>query len=261
MEEVIEGGPWLFQGQPIVLQCWEQGMSLRKQKHKQIPIWIRLKHLPMEYWTEDGLSVVASGVGTPLYTDKITKECSRLDYARVCVLLDYNSTLPKHVIVISPFMQNGKEVPTRVEVEYEWLPQRCKTCCSLGHTMNSCPDQKKQSLRAPISVFVQKKQAMVNSDVSGSTDVASQTERLEAESLGGLNQNENGKSAKSINNSTLDSRTGHNPTAAEKGKAIVVANTFGVLGEDDTCTDEETHHGIEIYQTGPKSCSPRNGVT
>ncbi|KAL0283266.1 UNVERIFIED_CONTAM: hypothetical protein Sradi_7234700 [Sesamum radiatum] len=104
-------------------------MSLRKQKHKQIPIWIRLKHLPMEYWTEDGLSVVASGIGTPLYVDKITKECSRLDYARVCVLLDYNSTLPKHVIVISPFMQNGKEVPTRVEVEYEWLPQRCKMCC------------------------------------------------------------------------------------------------------------------------------------
>ncbi|KAL0292015.1 UNVERIFIED_CONTAM: hypothetical protein Sangu_3258100 [Sesamum angustifolium] len=48
MEEVIEGGPWLFQGQPIVLQVWEQGMSLRRQQHTQIPVWIRLKHLPME---------------------------------------------------------------------------------------------------------------------------------------------------------------------------------------------------------------------
>ncbi|KAL0308786.1 UNVERIFIED_CONTAM: hypothetical protein Sradi_5820900 [Sesamum radiatum] len=28
MEEIIEEGPWLFQGQPIVLQCWEQGCSL-----------------------------------------------------------------------------------------------------------------------------------------------------------------------------------------------------------------------------------------
>ncbi|KAL0282002.1 UNVERIFIED_CONTAM: hypothetical protein Sangu_2977300 [Sesamum angustifolium] len=122
MEEVIEGGPWLFQGQPIVLQFWEQGMTLRRQKHNQIPVWIRLKHLPMEYWTDEGLSTVASGVGTPLYTDGITKECSGLDYARVCVMLDYNSTLPKHLVVISPVLRNGREDPKRVDVEYEWLP-------------------------------------------------------------------------------------------------------------------------------------------
>ncbi|KAL0294680.1 UNVERIFIED_CONTAM: hypothetical protein Scaly_3117700, partial [Sesamum calycinum] len=73
MEDVIEGGPWLFQGQPIVLQAWEQGMSLRRQKHNQIPVWVRLKHLPMEYWTDEGLSTVASGIGTPLYSDGITK--------------------------------------------------------------------------------------------------------------------------------------------------------------------------------------------
>ncbi|KAL0423922.1 UNVERIFIED_CONTAM: hypothetical protein Sradi_0927000 [Sesamum radiatum] len=82
MEVVIEGGPWLFQGQPIVLQFWEQGMSLRRQKHTKIPVWIRMKHLPMEYWTDEGLSTVASGIGTPLYTDGITKDCSRLDFAR-----------------------------------------------------------------------------------------------------------------------------------------------------------------------------------
>ncbi|KAL0283267.1 UNVERIFIED_CONTAM: hypothetical protein Sradi_7234800, partial [Sesamum radiatum] len=70
---------------------------------------------------------------------------------------------------------------------------------------------------------------MVNSDVSGSTDVASQTE-LEAESMGGLNQNENGKSAKAINNSTLDSSTGHNPTAAEKGLVHFLSVDVPLLG-------------------------------
>ncbi|KAL0285599.1 UNVERIFIED_CONTAM: hypothetical protein Sradi_7170600 [Sesamum radiatum] len=30
MEDVIEGGPWLYLGQPIVLQKWEPGMVLRK---------------------------------------------------------------------------------------------------------------------------------------------------------------------------------------------------------------------------------------
>ncbi|KAL2224895.1 UNVERIFIED_CONTAM: hypothetical protein Sindi_3008200, partial [Sesamum indicum] len=55
MEEVIEGGPWLFQGQPIVLQKWEPGMAMRKLKHTQVPVWIKLRHLPMEFWTTKGL--------------------------------------------------------------------------------------------------------------------------------------------------------------------------------------------------------------
>ncbi|KAL0284422.1 UNVERIFIED_CONTAM: hypothetical protein Sradi_7197900 [Sesamum radiatum] len=108
MEEIIEEGPWLFQGQPVVLQQWEQGMSLRRQKHTKVPVWIRLRHLPMEFWTEDGLSAVASGVGTPLYTDKITKNCSRLDFARVCVMLDFQSKLPKHLVVLSPVVSEDK---------------------------------------------------------------------------------------------------------------------------------------------------------
>ncbi|KAL0455535.1 UNVERIFIED_CONTAM: hypothetical protein Slati_0892700 [Sesamum latifolium] len=110
MEEVIEEGPWLFQGQPVVLQAWEQGMSLRRQKHMQVPIWIRIRHLPMDYWTEDGLSAVASGLGTPLYTDKITKNCLRLDFARVCVMLDYHSKLPKHLVVLSPILREGGRI-------------------------------------------------------------------------------------------------------------------------------------------------------
>ena len=73
MEEVIEGGPWLFQGQPIVLQKWEPGMAMRKLKHTQVPVWIKLRHLPLEFWTTEGLSTVASGVGKPLYPDAITR--------------------------------------------------------------------------------------------------------------------------------------------------------------------------------------------
>ncbi|KAL0283764.1 UNVERIFIED_CONTAM: hypothetical protein Sradi_7218200 [Sesamum radiatum] len=161
MEEVIEEGPWLFQGQPVVLQPWEQGMSLRRQKHLQVPVWVRIRHLPMEYWTEDGLSAVASGIGTPLYTDKITKNCLRLDFARVCVMLNFNSKLPKHLIVLSPSLSEGKEFPIKVDIDYEWLPLRCVHCCSLGHTAANCPETRMTKQRAPITVYVQKRQSKV----------------------------------------------------------------------------------------------------
>ncbi|KAL2246406.1 UNVERIFIED_CONTAM: hypothetical protein Sindi_2908800 [Sesamum indicum] len=106
MEDIIKGGPWLFQGQPIVLQKWEPGMVLRKLKHTQVLVWIKLRHLPVELWTEEGLSTVASGVGKPLYPDAITRACTRLDFARVCIMLDITSTLSKHII-ITPWILRG----------------------------------------------------------------------------------------------------------------------------------------------------------
>ncbi|KAL0293940.1 UNVERIFIED_CONTAM: hypothetical protein Sradi_6911600 [Sesamum radiatum] len=98
MEDVIEGGPWLFQGQPIVLQFWEQGMSLRRQKHTQIPVWIRLRHLPMEYWTEEGLSTVASGIGTPLYTDVLL--CGMVKRTQKGLTLNMSGCLNGVLIVV-----------------------------------------------------------------------------------------------------------------------------------------------------------------
>ncbi|KAL0445010.1 UNVERIFIED_CONTAM: hypothetical protein Slati_2223700 [Sesamum latifolium] len=108
MDDAIDGGPWLFQGHPLVLQRCEPGMALRKHSHTQVLVWIKLRHLPVEFWMEDGLSTVASGVGKPLYPDSITTACTRLDFARVCVMLDYDSTLPKHIVVVTP-MVDGSE--------------------------------------------------------------------------------------------------------------------------------------------------------
>ena len=42
MEDVIEGGPWLYQGQPIILQKWKPGMVLRKLQHTEVPVWIKI---------------------------------------------------------------------------------------------------------------------------------------------------------------------------------------------------------------------------
>ncbi|KAK4384171.1 hypothetical protein Sango_3084600, partial [Sesamum angolense] len=123
MEEVIEGGPWLYLGQPIVLQKWEPGMVLRKLKHTEVPVWIKLRHLPVELWTTEGLSTVASGIGRPLYPDAITRACTRLDFARVCVMLNVSSKLPKHVVILMP-NELGGETACKVDVEYEWLPPK-----------------------------------------------------------------------------------------------------------------------------------------
>ncbi|KAL0455425.1 UNVERIFIED_CONTAM: hypothetical protein Slati_0881700 [Sesamum latifolium] len=133
----------------------EPGMALRKHSHTQVLVWIKLRHLPVELWTDDGLSTVASDVGKPLYPDSITKTCTRLtSLVCVCVMLDYSGTLPKHLVVLNP-MEDGSEVPCRVDVEYEWIPLKCTTCRALGHSTANCPTIKKP-IKPPVKVFVQK---------------------------------------------------------------------------------------------------------
>ncbi|KAL0354139.1 UNVERIFIED_CONTAM: hypothetical protein Sangu_0995200 [Sesamum angustifolium] len=154
MEEVLEGGPWLFLGQPIVLQKWEPSTVLRKLKHTKVPIWIKFSAFA-GIWTTDGLSTVASGIGRPLYLDAITRACMRLDFARVCIMLNVNSKLPKHIVIMMP-NEHGGESAYKVDLEYEWLPPKCTSCTSLGHATKDCPLTK--PVKPAVSVYVRKNQ-------------------------------------------------------------------------------------------------------
>ncbi|KAL0455379.1 UNVERIFIED_CONTAM: hypothetical protein Slati_0877100 [Sesamum latifolium] len=205
MEEVIEGGPWLFRGQPIVLQKWEPGMMLRRLQHTQVPVWIKLRHLPVELWTTEGLSTVASGIGKPLYPNAITRACTTLDLARVCVMLDISSKLPKHIVIIVP-CEDRSESACKVDVEYEWLPSKCNVCMSLGHPMKECPSMKPK--QPPVSVYVQKPPVM------------KEQVRREPREMGSGSRSEERE---------------------ERSKAIVLYNAFDALTVPDS--DTETSKG------------------
>ncbi|KAL0386037.1 UNVERIFIED_CONTAM: Zinc finger BED domain-containing protein RICESLEEPER 1 [Sesamum radiatum] len=112
-----------------------------------------MRHLLVELWTTEGLSIVASGIGKPLYQDAITRACTILDFACVCVMLDISSKLPKHVIIMI-LKEDDSETACKVDIEYEWLCPKYNTCVSLGHAMKACPMTK--PLKPVISVYVQK---------------------------------------------------------------------------------------------------------
>ncbi|KAL0286117.1 UNVERIFIED_CONTAM: hypothetical protein Sangu_2747800 [Sesamum angustifolium] len=51
-------------------------------------------------------------------------------------------------------MENGGESACKVDVEYEWLPPKCNSCHTLGHTTSACDLQKPS--KPAVSVYVQK---------------------------------------------------------------------------------------------------------
>ncbi|KAJ6422489.1 hypothetical protein OIU84_027449 [Salix udensis] len=130
LQGVLEQGPWLFGGKHLILQQWNPRFQFDASQIKTLPVWIRLRGLPLPLWTTKGLSLVDSMVGKPLSCDEATHRCSRLEYARICVEIDAEMAYVHKFEVVTPLSLQ----PITIHVDYEWKPARCNTCKVFGHS-------------------------------------------------------------------------------------------------------------------------------
>jgi hypothetical protein len=135
MHAVLEKGPWMFGGKNIILQQWHPLFQFDKNKISTLPVWVRLHGLPFPLWSKQGLSLAASMVGRPLSCDELTYNCTRLEYARLCVEVDAALPFIHSFEIESPL----STAPISVTVEYEWKPQNCDKCKVFGHTCSKLP--------------------------------------------------------------------------------------------------------------------------
>ncbi|KAJ6346535.1 hypothetical protein OIU78_009046 [Salix suchowensis] len=69
-------------------------------------------------------------VGRPLSCDEATFNCTRLDFARVCVEIDATQPFVHNFDINTPL----SNTPLHIEVEFEWKPLRCAKCQLFGHS-------------------------------------------------------------------------------------------------------------------------------
>lgn len=72
-DNILALGPWYISNKQIILKHWKEGINITKETCTKAPIWVKFHNIPLSYWTEEGLSYIASGVGKPLFLDKVTK--------------------------------------------------------------------------------------------------------------------------------------------------------------------------------------------
>ncbi|VFQ97160.1 unnamed protein product [Cuscuta campestris] len=83
---------------------------------------------------EDRRKVLHNGsVGTPIRTDRGTKNKGRLSYCRMLIRVDMSKELPTSFVVSLP---DGEEFTQKVV--YEGLPNYCYHCKKFGHNQLSC---------------------------------------------------------------------------------------------------------------------------
>ncbi|GKE35979.1 zinc knuckle CX2CX4HX4C containing protein, partial [Tanacetum coccineum] len=62
LEDVLENGPWMIRSSPIILKKWSLNTRLCKEELTRILVWVRIHDVPIQVFSEDGLSIIASHI-------------------------------------------------------------------------------------------------------------------------------------------------------------------------------------------------------
>nr|GEU52613.1 hypothetical protein [Tanacetum cinerariifolium] len=92
---------------PFILKKWHPDENLLKEDVSTVPVWVKLHGVPVTAFSEDGLSDIATKLGTSLMLDSYTSDMcmqywGRLSYARVMVELRANVELKHNIVVAMP---------------------------------------------------------------------------------------------------------------------------------------------------------------
>ncbi|XP_031387156.1 uncharacterized protein LOC116200448 [Punica granatum] len=132
MTWVLETGPWHVERNFLILQKWSPTFTEEELSLKKMPMWAQLRRIPLQYFHPKGISFLASAIGKPLYMDRATALRSRLDYAKVCIEIDFGKKIPSVLNV-----DLGNEHTVEVLVDTPWLPEKCDKCKVFGHSCSN----------------------------------------------------------------------------------------------------------------------------
>lgn len=89
---------------------------------------------------------ITSFLGKPICTDRLTKDCRRLDVAKLCVLMNMDSDFPMEI----PMHSGNSARKFNLKVEYEWVSEKCKVCGTFSHEGEACNFDKQQPVKAEV---------------------------------------------------------------------------------------------------------------
>nr|GFA79412.1 hypothetical protein [Tanacetum cinerariifolium] len=107
LDAMHENGPWFIQNHPLILKKWHPDENLLKEDVSIVPVWVKLYGVPVTAFSEDGLSVIATKLGTPLMLDSYTSDMcmqswGKSSYARVMIELRADVELKDNIVVAMP---------------------------------------------------------------------------------------------------------------------------------------------------------------
>ncbi|GJW72176.1 putative reverse transcriptase domain-containing protein [Tanacetum coccineum] len=106
-------------------------------------VWIKLHGVPVTAFSEDGLSAIATKLGTSLMLDSYTADmCMQSwgmsSYARAMIELRAAVELKDNIVATMPKITGEGYYTCNIRVEYEWKTPRCACCKVFVHVLDEC---------------------------------------------------------------------------------------------------------------------------
>nr|GEV31031.1 hypothetical protein [Tanacetum cinerariifolium] len=106
---------------------WHPDENLLKEDVTIVPVWVKLYGVPVTTFSEDGLSAIATKLGTPLMlnsyiSDMCMQSWGSSSYARVMIELRADVKLKDNIVVAMLKITREGHYTCNVRVEYEWKP-------------------------------------------------------------------------------------------------------------------------------------------
>nr|GEY32402.1 hypothetical protein [Tanacetum cinerariifolium] len=133
---------------PIILKTWSMKTRLCKKELTRISVWVKIHDVPIQVFSKDGLSIIASQIDKPIMLDFYTTSMcidswGRSSFARCLTEINAKDALTESLTIGVPLIEgSGYNIET-VTLEYEWKPPRCDQCKIFGHVHDHCPKKKK----------------------------------------------------------------------------------------------------------------------
>lgn len=112
-----------------------------------MPLWVKFEKVPDCYWTQEGISTLASVIGPPICADELTSQLEVLPIAKMCVNYTIGKDLPTKLKVVALDPITEEKTIEEVLLSYANKPLACTACQSLGHLVGACPKVKRQWVR------------------------------------------------------------------------------------------------------------------
>ncbi|WJX56046.1 hypothetical protein P8452_41743 [Trifolium repens] len=133
MEAVLQGGPWSFNNQMLILERVRLGVQIENIPLYHVDFWVQVHNLPTGFMTERVGKTLANYIGSFVEYDKNNKGSFWREYMRIKVRVDIRQPLKKD----SRVKNQGGDWCT-VHFKYEKLGVFCFICGVIGHGENRC---------------------------------------------------------------------------------------------------------------------------
>jgi hypothetical protein len=133
MEAVLNGGPWTFDNNMLILEQVQLGMQIEWIPLFHVNMWVQIHDLPMGLMRESVGNKLANYIGAFMEYDKNNKTSFWRQYMRVRVKVDVRLPLKKEAKV-----KDKEGNWCTVKFRYEKLGVFCFVCGIMGHAENKC---------------------------------------------------------------------------------------------------------------------------